>query len=181
MKGWGCNYFLATCEPLLQVILYVFVYPPVTPFLNEAFVSMDNVFPLFGTFAFAVFCFYLIGALTPQWFLAPKQGHHRVTRNATLLKSAPVAQQMCHNNDQCVQETPICTSKILGATITAGAYITSFSSPLCSSATCRCLFKPDLLCCVQNFKLIHAVHDLRPPPICLSSEGTVLKGRPLGA
>ena len=46
---------------LLHIILYLFVYPPVTPFLNSLFIDLDNVFPLFGTFAFAVFCFYLIG------------------------------------------------------------------------------------------------------------------------
>lgn len=46
---------------LLQVILYVFLYPPITPLLNDAFVALDGVFPLFGTLAFAVFCFYLIG------------------------------------------------------------------------------------------------------------------------
>ena len=38
--------------------------PPISPFLNAFFVTLDNVFPLFGTVAFAVFCFYLIGALS---------------------------------------------------------------------------------------------------------------------
>ena len=46
---------------LLQVLLYIFIYPPISPFLNEMFVRLDRVFPLFGTFAFALFCFYLIG------------------------------------------------------------------------------------------------------------------------
>lgn len=46
---------------LLQVLLYIFVYPPVTPFLNTMFTSLDNAFPLFGTLAFGIFCFYLIG------------------------------------------------------------------------------------------------------------------------
>lgn len=46
---------------LLQVLLYIFIHPPISPFLNELFVRLDNIFPLFGTFAFALFCFYLIG------------------------------------------------------------------------------------------------------------------------
>ena len=51
--------FLSLCW-LLQIVLYVFLYPPISPFLNTIFVKLDGVFPLFGTFAFAVFCFYLI-------------------------------------------------------------------------------------------------------------------------
>ena len=46
---------------LLQVLLYIFISPPLSPFLNDMFVRLDRVFPLFGTFAFALFCFYLIG------------------------------------------------------------------------------------------------------------------------
>jgi LMBR1 domain-containing protein 1 len=45
----------------LQVILYMFAYPPISPFLNSLFTTLDRVFPLFGTTAFALFCFYLIG------------------------------------------------------------------------------------------------------------------------
>ena len=47
---------------LLQILLYIFVYPPVTPFLNNLFIKLDSAFPLFGTVAFGIFCFYLIGA-----------------------------------------------------------------------------------------------------------------------
>ena len=54
---------------LLQVLLYVFIYPPLSPFLNQVFVRLDSVFPLFGTFAFALFCFYLIGK-------SPFSGYH---------------------------------------------------------------------------------------------------------
>ena len=46
---------------MLQVVLYLFVYPPVTPFLNVLFIRLDNVFPLFGVIAFALFCFWLLG------------------------------------------------------------------------------------------------------------------------
>ena len=46
---------------LLQVVLYMFTAPPISPFLNTFFITLDNVFPLFGTVAFTVFCFYLIG------------------------------------------------------------------------------------------------------------------------
>jgi len=46
---------------LVQVVLYMFTYPPISPFLNNFFITLDHVFPLFGTVAFTVFCFYLIG------------------------------------------------------------------------------------------------------------------------
>ncbi|KAL3139538.1 hypothetical protein ABBQ38_003861 [Trebouxia sp. C0009 RCD-2024] len=48
---------------LLQILLYIFVYPPVTPFLNILFIKLDGAFPLFGTVAFGIFCFYLIGCV----------------------------------------------------------------------------------------------------------------------
>lgn len=51
---------------LLQVVLYMFTAPPISPFLNTFFITLDNVFPLFGTVAFTVFCFYLIGACSAQ-------------------------------------------------------------------------------------------------------------------
>jgi hypothetical protein len=45
---------------ILHIILYMFISPPVTPFLNDLFVQLDGVFSLFGTVAFALFCFYLL-------------------------------------------------------------------------------------------------------------------------
>ena len=48
---------------LAQVVAYIFTYPPLDPFLNTIFTALDNVFPLFGTLAFAIFCFYLIRKL----------------------------------------------------------------------------------------------------------------------
>lgn len=47
-----------------HVIIYMLLDPPLFRFLNQLFVSLDNVFPLFGTLAFAIFCFYLIGKVT---------------------------------------------------------------------------------------------------------------------
>lgn len=46
---------------LLHVVLYIFLQPPPTPFLNWFFIKLDHVFPLLGTLAFSLFCFYLIG------------------------------------------------------------------------------------------------------------------------
>ena len=40
----------------------MFANPPISPFLNSLFITLDNAFPLFGTAAFAICCFYLIGA-----------------------------------------------------------------------------------------------------------------------
>ena len=34
--------------------------PPESSFLNEFFVELDKAFPLFGTAAFAIFCFYMV-------------------------------------------------------------------------------------------------------------------------
>lgn len=48
---------------VLQIILYVVVQPPATPFLNNMFVSANNVFPLFGTLLFGIFAFYLQAAV----------------------------------------------------------------------------------------------------------------------
>ena len=47
---------------ILQLILYVFISPPASPFLNKLFTRLDHVFGLFGVLAFAIFCFYLIRA-----------------------------------------------------------------------------------------------------------------------
>lgn len=55
---------------LVHVLIYVLVSPPLDPFLNSFFRKMDKVFPLFGTLAFAIFCFYLIGALPASIRLA---------------------------------------------------------------------------------------------------------------
>lgn len=44
---------------VLQVILYILIDPPVTPFLNTAFIEANDVFNLFGTLLFGIWCFYL--------------------------------------------------------------------------------------------------------------------------
>ncbi|GAB4820473.1 hypothetical protein N2152v2_007519 [Parachlorella kessleri] len=44
---------------VVQVILYVLIDPPASPFLNEAFVRANDVFTLFGTLLFGIWCFYL--------------------------------------------------------------------------------------------------------------------------
>ena len=45
---------------LLHIALYIFMSPPASPFLNDFFVTLDSVWGLFGTSAFALFCFYII-------------------------------------------------------------------------------------------------------------------------
>ena len=59
---------------LLQVILYNFVSPPTSPFLAQVFITLDGIFPLFGTLAFAIFCFYLIGEFHLPGLLSLKWG-----------------------------------------------------------------------------------------------------------
>ena len=43
----------------------MFANPPISPFLNSLFITLDGAFPLFGTAAFAICCFYLICASHP--------------------------------------------------------------------------------------------------------------------
>jgi len=45
---------------VLHVILYIFIYPPVTPFLNTLFIVLDDVFPLLGTICYGIASFYLL-------------------------------------------------------------------------------------------------------------------------
>jgi len=47
---------------ILQVILYQLLDPPASPFLNNLFIDLDDIWGLFGTLAFAIYCFYLIAA-----------------------------------------------------------------------------------------------------------------------
>jgi len=45
---------------VLHIILYVFIQPPPSQFLNEYFIALDNFFPLFGTVTYGIFTFYLL-------------------------------------------------------------------------------------------------------------------------
>lgn len=54
---------------LLQVLLYIFL--GIHPFLNVLFVALDRAFGLLGVAAYAIFCFYLIGALCCFWGVFP--------------------------------------------------------------------------------------------------------------
>ena len=65
IKGFlGCLGVVISVTWVLQVLLYVFISPPATPFLNTMFTKLDKAFGLFGTLAFAIYCFYLIRALS---------------------------------------------------------------------------------------------------------------------
>ncbi|XP_033144012.1 LIMR family protein At3g08930 isoform X1 [Brassica rapa] len=46
-----------------HIIIYLLVDPPLSPFLNEVFIKLDDVWGLLGTAAFAFFCFYLLLAV----------------------------------------------------------------------------------------------------------------------
>lgn len=58
--AWGIFSVLISLAWLLHIVLYVFVQPPVSPFLNDFFIELDDAFPLFGVLALSVFCFYLV-------------------------------------------------------------------------------------------------------------------------
>jgi hypothetical protein len=46
---------------LAHIIVYMLPPIPIHPLLNEVFIKLDRVFPLFGVAAFAAFCGYLLG------------------------------------------------------------------------------------------------------------------------
>lgn len=47
----------------IHILLYVFISPPPTTFLNEFFANLDSSFTLFGTAFYALFSFYLLAAV----------------------------------------------------------------------------------------------------------------------
>ncbi|KAK6125972.1 hypothetical protein DH2020_040280 [Rehmannia glutinosa] len=46
-----------------HIVIYLLIDPPLSPFLNEIFIKLDDVWGLLGTVAFAFFCFYLLLAV----------------------------------------------------------------------------------------------------------------------
>ncbi|KAL6496172.1 hypothetical protein OROGR_029430 [Orobanche gracilis] len=46
-----------------HIVIYLLIDPPFSPFLNEIFIKLDDVWGLLGTAAFAFFCFYLLLAV----------------------------------------------------------------------------------------------------------------------
>jgi len=44
----------------LHIILYMAFRPPITPFLNSFFITLDSAWGLFGTIAYGLFSFYLV-------------------------------------------------------------------------------------------------------------------------
>jgi len=51
---------------LAHIIIYMLPPVPIHPLLNEVFIKLDGVFPLFGVAAFAAFCAYLMGECYPN-------------------------------------------------------------------------------------------------------------------
>ncbi|XP_073104869.1 LIMR family protein Os06g0128200 isoform X2 [Elaeis guineensis] len=46
-----------------HIVIYLLIDPPLSSFLNEVFIKLDDVWGLLGTAAFAFFCFYLLLAV----------------------------------------------------------------------------------------------------------------------
>lgn len=46
-----------------HIVIYLLISPPLSPFLNDVFIKLDDVWGLLGTVAFAFFCFYLLLAV----------------------------------------------------------------------------------------------------------------------
>ena len=68
---------------LVHILVYMFLDPPLDPLLNTMFIQMDSVFGLFGTAAFAVFCFYLV--------LVTLKGNFKVGLNLLFFTVHPMA------------------------------------------------------------------------------------------
>ncbi|XP_024968105.1 LIMR family protein At5g01460-like isoform X2 [Cynara cardunculus var. scolymus] len=48
---------------VVHIVIYLLIDPPLSPFLNEVFIKLDDAWGLLGTAAFAFFCFYLLLAV----------------------------------------------------------------------------------------------------------------------
>ncbi|CAI9756578.1 unnamed protein product [Fraxinus pennsylvanica] len=48
---------------IAHIVIYLLIDPPISAFLNEIFIKLDDVWGLLGTAAFAFFCFYLLLAV----------------------------------------------------------------------------------------------------------------------
>lgn len=62
--GTGLMGLIGVCVSgcwLAHIIVYMLPPVPIHPLLNEVFIKLDGVFPLFGVAAFAAFCAYLLG------------------------------------------------------------------------------------------------------------------------
>ncbi|XP_024020595.1 LIMR family protein At5g01460 [Morus notabilis] len=46
-----------------HIVIYLLIDPPLSAFLNEVFIKLDDIWGLLGTVAFAFFCFYLLLAV----------------------------------------------------------------------------------------------------------------------
>ncbi|XP_071722695.1 LIMR family protein At3g08930-like [Rutidosis leptorrhynchoides] len=48
---------------VVHIVIYLLIDPPLSPFLNEVFIKLDDAWGLLGTGAFAFFCLYLLLAV----------------------------------------------------------------------------------------------------------------------
>ena len=66
---WMCQAIVGFLSAILSVtwglhiVLYVFLSPPPTIFLNALFIELDKVFSLFGTVLYGLFSFYLLACV----------------------------------------------------------------------------------------------------------------------
>ncbi|KAG2444566.1 hypothetical protein HXX76_001311 [Chlamydomonas incerta] len=74
--------FCLSCMWIAQIIAYMLPPVPLSPLLNEMFVALDNVFPLFGVIAFAIFCLYLM--------VAAMKGNFMMGLNFLVIKLYPM-------------------------------------------------------------------------------------------
>ncbi|KAL8479231.1 hypothetical protein ACS0TY_026194 [Phlomoides rotata] len=62
--GNDCSWLPCQTDTLMawiaHIVIYLLIDPPLSAFLNEIFIKLDDIWGLLGTAAFALFCFYLL-------------------------------------------------------------------------------------------------------------------------
>eukprot|EP01023_Acetabularia_acetabulum_P068553 TRINITY_DN9735_c1_g1_i1.p2 TRINITY_DN9735_c1_g1~~TRINITY_DN9735_c1_g1_i1.p2 ORF type:complete len:215 (+),score=14.29 TRINITY_DN9735_c1_g1_i1:383-1027(+) len=80
----GIVFFIVAVVWIIHIIIYMLVSPPLHPFLNAFFTTLDDTFPLFGVCAFGVFSFFLIAAAI--------KGHITLSQGVGFLNVYPMRQ-----------------------------------------------------------------------------------------
>ncbi|PSS34667.1 LIMR family protein [Actinidia chinensis var. chinensis] len=61
-KSWF-DRLLVSVAWVAHIVIYLLINPPLSPFLNDVFIKLDDIWGLLDTGAFAFFCFYLLLAV----------------------------------------------------------------------------------------------------------------------
>ncbi|KAL8481535.1 hypothetical protein ACS0TY_027876 [Phlomoides rotata] len=59
LNKWATDRIKRGVAWIAHIVIYLLIDPPLSAFLNEIFIKLDDIWGLLGTAAFAFFCFYL--------------------------------------------------------------------------------------------------------------------------